>query len=97
MGFEGEKADRKITPSQLKTFLSQKGPMDGAAGAVFYAGYVYFEKMRLANKKEKSKKRKEMEEEHTANGVRRVDGRGPFVVCVGQNPYIDQYGKFVMM
>jgi hypothetical protein len=46
----------------LTAFLGKKGPTNGAENPVFYAAYVYFEKLRLKNKKPKSKKRQEMEE-----------------------------------
>jgi hypothetical protein len=52
----------KIQSKQLTDFRSKKGPRMGNTSSVFYAAYIYFEKVRLAENKPKSKHRKEMEE-----------------------------------
>ena len=54
-------APAKIQPGQLDTFRNKKGPNAGNTSSVYYAAYVYFEKMRLAEGKPKSKHRLEME------------------------------------
>ncbi|RYP76491.1 hypothetical protein DL771_001725 [Monosporascus sp. 5C6A] len=51
-----------IQTTQLAGFRSQKGPKAGCKSTVFYAAYVYFEKLRLATSKPKSKHRLDMEE-----------------------------------
>ncbi|KAI1204611.1 uncharacterized protein F4807DRAFT_328264 [Annulohypoxylon truncatum] len=51
-----------IQSKQLDDFLRGKGPKTGAKSTVFYAAWVYFEKLRIAAGKPKSKHRKEMEE-----------------------------------
>lgn len=58
----------KIQSKQLADFRSKKGPRMGNTSSVFYAAYVYFEKIRLAEKKPKSKHREEMEKVWTAEG-----------------------------
>lgn len=55
------KTGTKIQSKQLSDFRSKKGPSMGNTSSVFYAAYVYFEKLRLAENKPKSKHRKEME------------------------------------
>ncbi|KAF2211736.1 hypothetical protein CERZMDRAFT_42545 [Cercospora zeae-maydis SCOH1-5] len=57
-----------IQSKQLTDFRSKKGPRHGNTSCVFYAAYVFFEKLRLAEGKPKSKHRKEMEECWAAQG-----------------------------
>lgn len=67
--------------------------MQGNNSAVFYGAYIYFEKLRIAEKKPKSQKRLEMEEIHCIQGG--VDTGRPrkYIVPVGKRPYVDQYGQ----
>lgn len=51
----------KIQSKQLADFRNKKGRRMGNTSSVFYAAYVYLEKIRLAEKKPKSKHREEME------------------------------------
>lgn len=68
---------KSITPQQLATFSGKKGPRAGCTSAVFYAAYVYFEKLRIANGKPKSAHRVEMENIYGDEGFDRDDdGRG---------------------
>ncbi|KAF7894523.1 uncharacterized protein EAF01_009974 [Botrytis porri] len=53
--------DQKVTPSQLKFFMSRSGAKAGKTSLAFYAGYCFMEKVRLVEKKEKSAFRLEME------------------------------------
>lgn len=65
-----------IGSKQLSDFRGKKGPTAGCTSAVFYAAYVYFEKIRIAKGKPKSKHRMEMELVHGSDGMRRDrDGR----------------------
>lgn len=57
-----------IQSKQLTDFTRKKGALSGNTSKVFYAAYIYFEKLRLKNKKPKSKKRLQMEEEWAASG-----------------------------
>lgn len=50
-----------LQSSQLQRFRGKSGANEGGDSKVFYAGYVFFEKKRIAEKKPKSKKRQEME------------------------------------
>lgn len=61
---------KSIQATMLTAFRNKKGPLAGCTSSVYYAAYVYFEKLRLAEGKPKSKHRLEMEEIH-AGGVDR--------------------------
>lgn len=52
---------KNISTTQLSSFRGKKGPRAGSTSTVFYAAYVYFEKMRIAKGKPKSAHRQEME------------------------------------
>ncbi|KAK3066902.1 hypothetical protein LTR53_016549 [Teratosphaeriaceae sp. CCFEE 6253] len=51
-----------VTLRQVAPFMKFKGPQAGAHCPVFYAAYVYFEKLRLAEQKKTSAKREKMEQ-----------------------------------
>lgn len=55
-------AGTNIQSKQLTDFRSKRGPRQGNTSCVFYAAYVFFEKLRLAEGRPKSKHRLEMEE-----------------------------------
>ncbi|KAF1990250.1 hypothetical protein K402DRAFT_460362 [Aulographum hederae CBS 113979] len=62
------RSDKGMQPRQLKTFLGYKGAIKGNTSSVFYAAYVYFEKLRIKEGKKKSKHREEMEERWQEKG-----------------------------
>ncbi len=65
-----------LQSSQLATFRKGKGVRSGAKSAVFYAAYVFFEKLRIKEGKPKSKHRLSMEEEWGEDGMdRSIDDR----------------------
>lgn len=65
-----------IQTKQLNDFRGKSGAVSGCSSSVFYAAYVYFEKLRIAKGKPKSAHRLDMEEIHPGLGMRRdVDGR----------------------
>ncbi|EMR64509.1 hypothetical protein UCREL1_8525 [Eutypa lata UCREL1] len=68
---------KSIQSKQLSDFRGQKGPRTGAKSTVFYAAYVYFEKLRLAEGKPENKHRQEMKAvwEHRGGMDRDVDHR----------------------
>lgn len=53
--------DKKIQSKQLQDFLGKHGETAGNTSSVYYAGYVFFEKMRIKNNEPKTKERLEME------------------------------------
>lgn len=68
-------ACKGIQTKQLADFRGKRGPLAGCTSSVFYAAYVFFEKMRLARGKPKSAHRLEMEEAHPGGLDRTNDGR----------------------
>lgn len=84
---------KKLQSSQLSTFRSNKGPLSGNTSAIFYGAYVYFEKLRIKEKKPKSNKRLEMEEVHWISGGLDTKRRREKVVCRPCDvPYLDSLG-----
>lgn len=87
---EGKKIQSKV----LNDFLGKRGATSGNTSSVFYGSYVFFEKMRIRDKKPKSKHREQMEKEYPREGMetkRRLDGG---IWCMkGERPYEDKFGK----
>jgi len=86
-----------ISASSFRMFMDQKGPAAGGQSGVFYAGYVFFEKVRLRDGKPKSKRREEMEEVwggHTdrMTGRKGVSFSRMFTCHVSEVPVQDKYG-----
>lgn len=59
---------KKIQSKVLNDFLGKKGASAGNTSSVFYASYVFFEKLRIWDNKPKSKHRLQMEEEYAEDG-----------------------------
>lgn len=76
----------------LNDFLSKKGAMAGNTSAVFYASYVYFEKLRLAQGKPKPKHRIDMEGIYP-EGMDVKRRRDHITVMTGSTWTSDQYGR----
>jgi len=63
---------------QLARFRETKGALSGAKSPIFYGAYVFFEKMRIKERKPKSKHRSDMEKQWGSRGIdREHDGRQP--------------------
>jgi hypothetical protein len=71
----GPERGAKIQSTQLARFRAMSGPNQGGDNKIFYAGYVFFEKKRIAEGKPKSKKRQEMEEQWPGGVDRTYFGR----------------------
>jgi hypothetical protein len=92
----------KMTPSgtpingkSLDDFLRKKGADAGNSSNTFYAGYVFFEKLRIKHGKPKSKFREEMEKIWCSQGGFRRH-RGGLVYCPpGAHHYMDKYGRIL--
>lgn len=84
-----------VTPKQVSDFQRKNDPLAGNASKPSYTSYVYFEKLRNKQGKEKSKKRKEMEEVHGEKGVwrDRAIESVHFTMHAGNSVRIDKYGK----
>jgi hypothetical protein len=85
-----------VSPRMLTTFLNGKGSIKGSESPVFYAAYVFFEKLRVKQGKPKTKKRVEMERVWGKEGMETDDWmthkRG-FIMRAGETVRADKYGK----
>ncbi|KAF8477090.1 hypothetical protein BDZ91DRAFT_769332 [Kalaharituber pfeilii] len=84
----------RIQGKQLADFRAKSGALAGNTSRVYYGAYVYFEKCRLKEGKDKSKHRLEMEKRWSREGgvdIKTPGNRGIWV-CKGEIPIIDQYG-----
>ncbi|KAF4972011.1 hypothetical protein FSARC_1341 [Fusarium sarcochroum] len=85
-----------IQSKQPTDFRGLQGANTGAKGTVFYAAYVYFEKLRIAQGKPKTKHREDMEDIHPG-GFSREQNHNTSYLVVGSsgNLGIDRYGLTV--
>lgn len=84
---------RKIQGKQLNDFLSKRGPVAGNTSAVFYGGYVFFEKIRIKQDKPKTEKRLQMEREWRDGVETKRNLNGPILMMKDEVAHVDQYGK----
>jgi hypothetical protein len=93
---------RKIQANMLNEFLGKKGPNSGNLSSVFYASYVFFEKMRIRDGKPKTAFREEMEDiwdgvldwRHHKPGFDRKTRHNTRYLCgPGYVPVVDKYGR----
>lgn len=89
--------ERKFQSKQLNTFRGYKGADKGNTSAIFYASYVYFERLRIKDGGEKSAHRLEMEgvwpngfEVKTPGPSQRGLFTGP-----GESWHVDNLGRYV--
>ncbi|KAF5231637.1 hypothetical protein FANTH_13304 [Fusarium anthophilum] len=71
---------KRIQSKQLSDFRKAKGSNAGAKSSVFYGAYVYFEKMRIAQKKPVTKHRDEMTFMHPGDIPRERDDRTTWII-----------------
>ena len=84
---------KKIYTKVLNDFLGKRGATSGNTSSVFYGSYIFFEKLRIVDKKPKSKHREQMEREYPGKGID-TKQRHDRVWCVkGEQPYEDKFGK----
>ncbi|KAI0732278.1 hypothetical protein C8Q72DRAFT_882335 [Fomitopsis betulina] len=69
----------KINNNSYQRFMKATGPTGGAEDGTYYAAYVYFEKVRIAEGKKKTPKRIHVEDEHL-NGLPLVDRKHVWVI-----------------
>ncbi|CAK1357536.1 hypothetical protein CB0940_07735 [Cercospora beticola] len=88
-------AGTHIQSKQLTDFRSKRGPRHGNTSCVFYAAYVFFEKLRLAEGKPKSKHRLEMEDYWAPQGgFDIVHGHNTHYNYMNhERPYEDKLGR----
>ena len=84
---------KKISAAQLKTFQGKKGPLEGNSSNVFYAAYVFFEKIRVKQGKKKSKVREETEARWSGRGGITTEKQGGMWICHKTEAAVqDKYG-----
>ncbi|KAK3997929.1 hypothetical protein QBC44DRAFT_314669 [Cladorrhinum sp. PSN332] len=91
---------KSIAASSLRLFLEKKRPLplDGNTSAVYYASYVFFEKVRLRDGKPKTKHREGMEDAWGREGGVPTDRpMKNFIVLAGETPVVDQFGRVQIM
>ena len=84
-----------LSASSLRTFQSHSGASAGSTMPIFYAAYVYFEKLRIKQGKPKTKKREEMEQVWRAKGMDKMDLTGGVRMLAGETIWADQFGHIV--
>ena len=86
----------------MNDFLAKRGANAGNASGIFYAAYLFFEKMRICDGQPKSELRLMMEDIYDGFNRWENDGkpgvnlkrRNTKYFCGhGQQPYIDLYGR----
>lgn len=86
---------RRLQAAQLNRFLAMAGPVAGNTSGVYYAAYVFFEKLRLRDGKPKSADRLEMERQHRG-GVNTTEVRNHCWLLAGETAQHDKYGNLVI-
>ncbi|KAF4883917.1 hypothetical protein CGCFRS4_v013162 [Colletotrichum fructicola] len=90
----GADSEHKIAGNLLTNFLAKKGPTAGNTSSVFYAAYVFFEKLRVRDGKPKNKTREEMEARWGPEGFdREHDSSRGYFCAAGTAPVVDKYGR----
>ncbi|KAL5692813.1 hypothetical protein EMGR_005674 [Emarellia grisea] len=86
--------DKKLNANVLNDFLSKSGANAGNTSSVFYAAYVFFEKLRIRDNKPKTKFREEMEAvwRHKGGFDCVTPSHHGVWVTKGERPYVDKYG-----
>ncbi|KAF0324084.1 hypothetical protein GQ607_008789 [Colletotrichum asianum] len=89
----GADSEHKIAGNLLTNFLAKKGPTAGNTSSVFYAAYVFFEKLRIRDGKPKNKTREEMEARWGPDGFdREHDSSRGYFCAAGTAPVVDKGG-----
>ncbi|RDW59764.1 hypothetical protein BP6252_12851 [Coleophoma cylindrospora] len=87
---------RNVVPRSINEFLRKKGPSAGNTANIFYAAYVYFEKLRLHAGKPKSKFREEMEKIHGPKGFDTERCHTRILLGPGERAHEDKYGHITI-
>ncbi|KAJ0161584.1 hypothetical protein CTA2_5984 [Colletotrichum tanaceti] len=82
----------KIAHSSLSDFLKKKGPTSGSTSSVFYAAFVFFEKLRILTQRPKGKMRLEMEF-LWPGGFTPLPPSTSYIVPASATVAMDQYGR----
>ncbi|PYH48902.1 uncharacterized protein BP01DRAFT_353208 [Aspergillus saccharolyticus JOP 1030-1] len=88
---------KTINSGLLHLFLKQEGALVGNTGMLFYAAYVFFEKLRIKNGEPKDDFRLAMEEIWPFGIERERPANGPWIVAADSQPYINEFGQVRIM
>ena len=94
--FHTDRALSRIQSSQLNSFRGKKGVDGGNTSSVFYAAYVFFEKLRIKEGKAKGKHRQEMEEIYAGKGGFDTHTAVKRYVCISLNVWISCHADFCL-
>ena len=85
---------KKFQSKSLNDFMGKRGADAGNTSGVFYAAYIFFEKLRIKEGNPKSKHRLEMEKIHGRQGFDTERGSNRGYWCrPGERPHVDQFGR----
>ena len=84
--------DTALRSQQIDQFLRKQGALEGNSAIIYYAAYVFFEKLRIQQGKAKSKHRQDCEGEWPY-GVDRESHRGGYWCHDSERPVSDKWGK----
>lgn len=85
---------KKIQSKSLNDFLGKKGPSAGNTSMIYYASYVFFEKLRIRDGKPKSSHREKMESVwRKQGGVDTKTLNNHYFCREGERPYEDEFGQ----
>ncbi|KAI9370817.1 hypothetical protein BJX61DRAFT_67558 [Aspergillus egyptiacus] len=84
---------KSLQTSPLNSFLAKSGPAAGNQSLIFYAAYVFFEKLRIRDGKPKTEFRLDMEDVWPLGFDRNVSSNQVYFTRVGKELYTDEYGR----
>ncbi|OOF94864.1 hypothetical protein ASPCADRAFT_131450 [Aspergillus carbonarius ITEM 5010] len=84
---------KRLNSKSMADFLSYKGPNTGSSGVIFYAAYVFFEKLRVRDGKPKNDFRLEMEKIWPKGFERDNPANGRLWCGPHERPWINKYGQ----
>ncbi|KAK8131031.1 hypothetical protein PG984_007469 [Apiospora sp. TS-2023a] len=87
-----------LQSKQLNDFKAKEGPRAGCSSSLFYAAYVFFEKLRIAQGQPKSQHRITMETIWASQGGfdLKNDGRHGLNIPAGKTPVMDEFGRIFL-
>jgi hypothetical protein len=84
---------RAVPANAVSRFMKMSGPLAGNTNPIYYAAYVYFEKLRVKRGEPKSKDRMVMETRHLRGVDTEVPSGTVRLWCQGnERPQMDRYG-----
>ncbi|KAK2055042.1 hypothetical protein LY76DRAFT_203222 [Colletotrichum caudatum] len=88
----------KIASNLLDNFLAKKGPVAGNTSSVFYAAYVYFEKLRVRDRRPETELRDAMELEWPGGFETREQlDRRSYICAADTELAMNRFGKPVVL